>query len=173
MKKSQTFSMLGIALVICRNAEGKWLCVKETDDRGWWVAGGLVDPPESFFEAAIRETKEEGGIDVELKGILRVEFNIDPKHLHQRLKVVFYAEPKDQKQAPKNFKDYESDEARYFTLKEIEELKDREPGWRASELYDWPKYIEEGGIIFPLGILTGEGSDVDLFKEDSVKTLKV
>jgi 8-oxo-dGTP pyrophosphatase MutT (NUDIX family) len=171
MQKSQVFEMLGIALVIVRNAEGKWLCVKETDDRGWWVAGGLVDPPESFQEAAIRETKEEGGIDVVLKGLLRMEYQIDKSDNYQRLKAIFYAEPKDQEQKPKDFKDSESDEAKYLTLKEIEGLAQGEPGWRGPELYEWPKYIEDGGVIFPLEVLDYEGSNVNILKEDSVITL--
>jgi 8-oxo-dGTP pyrophosphatase MutT (NUDIX family) len=70
------FKMLGISLVICRNKDGKYLAVKELGEQGWWLPGGLVDPPEDFFEAAIRETKEEALIDVELKGILRTEYSI-------------------------------------------------------------------------------------------------
>mmetsp|Transcript_3726 Transcript_3726/g.3158 ORF Transcript_3726/g.3158 Transcript_3726/m.3158 type:complete len:99 (+) Transcript_3726:96-392(+) len=96
-QNKQFFTTLGIALVICRNKEGKWLVIKESGGRGWWVPGGLVDPPESFQEAGIRETIEEAGIDVELKGILRTEFSIDKKSNYQRLKVIFYAEPKDEK----------------------------------------------------------------------------
>ena len=56
--------MLGISLVICRNKKGQYLTVKESGNRGWWLPGGLVDPPESFQQAAIRETIEEAGIDV-------------------------------------------------------------------------------------------------------------
>jgi len=37
-----------------------------------YITGGAVDPGETFSEAAVRETKEEAGIDVELKGILKV-----------------------------------------------------------------------------------------------------
>jgi len=62
MEINQHFTLLGIALIVCRNNEGKWLAVKETKNRGWWLPGGRVDPPESFFEAAIREVKEEAGI---------------------------------------------------------------------------------------------------------------
>ena len=34
-----------------------------------------MDPNESFIECAIREVKEEAGIDIEIKGVLRVEHN--------------------------------------------------------------------------------------------------
>ena len=160
-QRSQYFQMLGISLVICRNKEGKWLTVKETNDRGWWLPGGLVDPPESFFEAAIRETKEEAGVDVQLKGILRTEFNIKSQN-YQRMKVIFYAEPIDQKQKPKDFADYESDEARWVSLEEFVEMKGQKPGWRGPELYNWAKYIEDGGTIYPLDSLAPEGSKITL-----------
>ena len=71
--------MLGISLVICRNKKGQYLSVLECGDRGWWLPGGLVDPPESFHRAALRETIEEAGIHVKLKGILRVEQKITNK----------------------------------------------------------------------------------------------
>ncbi len=32
------------SLVVCRNAEGKFLAVKETRGRGWWLPGGRVEP---------------------------------------------------------------------------------------------------------------------------------
>lgn len=66
--------MLGLSLVIVRNHEGKFLAVKETDDRGWWIPGGKVDPPEDFFVASRRECIEEAGIDIVLKGILHLNF---------------------------------------------------------------------------------------------------
>jgi 8-oxo-dGTP pyrophosphatase MutT (NUDIX family) len=93
--------MLGLTLVICRNKEGKYLAVKESKNRGWWVPGGRVDPPESHAQAGVRETIEEAGIHVELKGILRTEFNICSQY-YQRLKVVYYAEPIDENQKPKS-----------------------------------------------------------------------
>lgn len=49
------------------------LAVKETKGRGWWLPAGGLDVNETFQEAALRETKEEAGIDISLKGILRVE----------------------------------------------------------------------------------------------------
>ena len=49
------------------------MAVLETKNRGWWLPGGRVDPGESFEKAALRETLEEAGIHVNLKGVLRVE----------------------------------------------------------------------------------------------------
>lgn len=113
------------------------------------------------MQAAVREVKEEVGIDVELKGILRMEYYIEEIDF-QRIKLIFYAEPKDEFQSPKYFADEESEEARYLTLKEIKALEDGTPGWRGPELYDWAKYLEDGGKVFPLGLLCEEGSEVKL-----------
>lgn len=95
-------TLLGIALVVCRNKNGQYLTILESNNRGWWLPGGLVDPPESFEECAIRETKEEAEVDVELKGILGVENSLDQKKNHLRIRVVFYAEPIDNNQKPKS-----------------------------------------------------------------------
>jgi ADP-ribose pyrophosphatase YjhB (NUDIX family) len=168
----QCFTMLGISLVACRNNEGKWLIIRETDNRGWWLPGGLVDPPETFKKAAIRETIEEAGVEVEIKGILRLEYNIEAKDNYQRMKVIYYAEPVSGNATPKSKADSESEEAKWFTLKEIEELKSQKPGWRGPELYVWPKYVEDGGIIYPLGVMDYEGAEVKLLKVSDVITNK-
>lgn len=107
MEQEGQRQILGIALVICRNAiNGKYLSVLETNNK-WWVPGGRVDAPEAFTTGAVRECMEEAGIDLELKGILRIEQA--PSHNFNRLKsktmdivVVFYGEPKDPQQAPKS-----------------------------------------------------------------------
>ena len=156
--QNQYFKMLGISLVICRHPDGKWLAVNECHNQGWWLPGGLVDPPESHYRAAVRETVEEAGIDVELKGILRVEYNIS-KDNYQRVKVVFYAEPKDPNQKPKSKPDGESLEARWVTVQDLVELSKGKPGLRGPELYDWARYIEAGGVIYPLSVLSLESSE--------------
>ena len=63
---------------------------------------------------------------------------------------MYYAEPKDPKQVPKQIADKESLKAEYFTLNEIIALKNK---WRGPELYEWANYLEKGGKIHPLSIL--------------------
>ena len=75
-KRAQTQTK-SFALVVVRNPFreslnfNKFLCVEEASNRGWWIAGGGVKAGETFHEAALREVREEAGIEVELKGILR------------------------------------------------------------------------------------------------------
>lgn len=152
------------ALVICRNSEGKWLCVKECHGQGWWIAGGFVEPGESLFEGAKRETLEEAGIEIEIKGVLRMEHSA--KKNYARLRVIFYAEPKDNKQIPKSIPDEESECAAFFSLEEILKLRSESPGWRGEELYVWPQYLENKGLIAPLNFLTAEVDPIKYYSLD-------
>jgi len=83
--------------VIQHQLTKKFLLVSEFACEGWWLPAGRLDRGESFKEAAVREAKEESGMDVELLGVLAVEFNPDGcKH-----RTFFLAQPKDPNQIPK------------------------------------------------------------------------
>ena len=140
------------SLVVCRHPiTKKWLAVEELHDRGYWLPGGFVENGDDHESAAIRETIEEAGIEVTLKGILRIENTMTRKGARQR--VIYYAEPKKADQQPKNFADNESLGAVWLT---IEELKGKR--LRGRELLDWAGYIEGGGTIHPLDVFTKEGA---------------
>eukprot|EP01084_Bolivina_argentea_P161121 280496_1 len=140
------------AVVICRNKEGKYLAVNEAKNRGWWLPAGYVDPGESFYEGGVRETKEEAGIDVVIKGILRVEYSRQAYQSQSsaRMRVIFYGEPADENQKPKSVADKESLEARWVTVDEFPKLGKI----RGPELIDWGKYLDNGGLIYPLEFFT-------------------
>jgi phosphatase NudJ len=97
------FSTHNFTVVVVRNFDGRWLAVKETRKRGWWLPAGLVDPGETYMQAAHRETLNEAAIRVEIKGILRVEHSVYGP-THARMRVVMYAEPIDNEQVPKRGK---------------------------------------------------------------------
>lgn len=58
------------------NQDDKILLVKSYI-RGWEFPGGFAKSGESITAAAIREVKEESGIDIQLKELLGVEHNIE------------------------------------------------------------------------------------------------
>lgn len=144
------------SIVICRRrSDNKYLAVKETRNRGWWVPGGWVDPGETLVDAAVRETLEEAGVDVEIKGILRIEHSHSSKSA--RLRVIFYAEPRDEDQAPKCTADKDSEEARFVTVEEFQQSLGK---IRGNELIEWGTYLNKGGQVYPLTVLSKETDPV-------------
>ncbi|GAA4375721.1 NUDIX domain-containing protein [Actinomadura verrucosospora] len=65
--------------VVVENDKGEILMIRRTDNDNWALPGGAIDLGESITQAAIRETKEETGIDVEITGLVGIYS--DPKHL--------------------------------------------------------------------------------------------
>src|SRR3990172_7682886 len=64
--------MPGIAVNVAVIHEGKILLTKREDFEVWCLPSGGVEDGESLAEAAIRETKEETGLDVELTRLVGV-----------------------------------------------------------------------------------------------------
>jgi ADP-ribose pyrophosphatase YjhB (NUDIX family) len=65
--------------VVVTNDDGEILLIRRTDNDNWALPGGTIDLGESVSQAAIRETKEETGVDVEITGLVGIYS--DPKHL--------------------------------------------------------------------------------------------
>ena len=61
------------ANVLVTDAEGRILVVKPTYSRQWMLPGGRVERGETPHEAAVRETREETGLDVALDRLLLVD----------------------------------------------------------------------------------------------------
>ena len=55
--------------VAVTNDAGEMLLIRRSDNDNWALPGGAVDLGESLAQAAIRETKEESGIDCEITGL--------------------------------------------------------------------------------------------------------
>ncbi|KAI6645882.1 NUDIX hydrolase domain protein [Oopsacas minuta] len=116
-----TETFYGFSLVIVQREKcNKFLCVQEFGQLGYWLPGGRVDPLERFQSAAIREVKEEVGIDIRLKGILSIKHG----RYHgggMRMEVVFYARPNPShtEQLPKTTPDYESAGACWVTYDDL------------------------------------------------------
>jgi ADP-ribose pyrophosphatase YjhB (NUDIX family) len=65
--------------VVVTNDEGEVLLIRRSDNDNWAVPGGAVDLGESVAEAAIRETREESGIDCQITGLVGIYS--DPRHV--------------------------------------------------------------------------------------------
>jgi ADP-ribose pyrophosphatase YjhB (NUDIX family) len=72
-------SMVPSVNVMIENDAGEILMIQRSDNGNWAIPGGAVDLGESVSEAAIRETREETGIDCEITGIVGIY--TDPKHI--------------------------------------------------------------------------------------------
>jgi ADP-ribose pyrophosphatase YjhB (NUDIX family) len=72
-------SMVPSVNVIVTDDQDRILLIRRTDNDNWAVPGGAIDLGESLVDAAIRETKEESGIDCQITGISGVY--TDPKHV--------------------------------------------------------------------------------------------
>lgn len=66
------------ASVVVQNEKGEVLLLK-SPKRGWEIPGGQVEEGEAIRHGAIRETKEETGIDVELTKYCGVYQNVAMK----------------------------------------------------------------------------------------------
>ena len=116
MGKRDTFNTYDYSLVICRNpSNGLFLAVNETKERGWWIPGVCVAPGESFKEAALRACASEGGVDVILKGIIKIDHTLHGTD-QGKMRVIFLAEPADKNAAAKSEVDVFSAGSEWMTL---------------------------------------------------------
>lgn len=72
-------SMVPGVNVVVTNVAGEVLLIRRSDNQNWAVPGGAIDLGESMAHAAVRETREETGIDCEITGLVGIY--TDPKHL--------------------------------------------------------------------------------------------
>ncbi len=88
---SDWYAHVTVATVVER--EGRFLLVEERADEGivFNQPAGHLDPGESLFEAALRETREETGCDVELEALLGVYQYTSPANGVTYLRTCFSA----------------------------------------------------------------------------------
>jgi ADP-ribose pyrophosphatase YjhB (NUDIX family) len=65
--------------VAVTNEAGEVLLIRRSDNDNWALPGGAVDIGESLTQAAIRETREESGIECEITGLSGIY--TDPGHV--------------------------------------------------------------------------------------------
>lgn len=72
--ESQKNIMTALTVCVAVIHENKILLTKRGDFENWCMPSGGVENGESVAQAAIRETKEETGVDIELKSLVGIYF---------------------------------------------------------------------------------------------------
>jgi phosphatase NudJ len=139
------------ALVIVRDGDRFALVQEAKHGQRWYLPAGRVEPGESIVQGALRETREEAGLEIVLDGILRVE-HTPLTTGSARCRVFFTAHPQPGSRL-KQHADEHSLTAAWVTLDELS----RYP-LRGSEVADILRHLGHGGTVFPLGILAEEGA---------------
>lgn len=133
------------ALVLVRLGRRFVLVHERKHGQLWYLPAGRVEPGESFLDAAVRETREESGIDVELEGIVRIEHESRPDYA--RMRVVFVARPVDDIPLRTEPND-DSLGAAWCTIEEMARVPLRSP-----EVVVLAQSVLDGAPVCPLSIL--------------------
>jgi ADP-ribose pyrophosphatase YjhB (NUDIX family) len=72
-------SLVPAVNVVVSNDHGEILLIRRSDNDNWALPGGAIDLGESLTQAAVREVREETGIDCEVDGLVGIY--TDPKHI--------------------------------------------------------------------------------------------
>jgi len=133
-------SLVPPANVVVVNDEGALLVIHRSDNDNWALPGGAMDLGESLVTAAVREVKEETGIDCEITGLVGIY--TDPKHIifytsngeaRQECSVLFTARPTGGAPTPSS----ESRQVRWIPREQILDLTmDRSMRMRVQHYLD-------------------------------------
>ena len=117
----EKYPKLAVDVLIADEKKGILLIKRKTEPfKGRYaLPGGMVEYGETVEKAAVREVKEETGLDVELEGLLGVYSDADRDPRGHTVSIVFFATPKKGKMTGSN----ETEDVGYKTLKEIENLE--------------------------------------------------
>jgi phosphatase NudJ len=137
------------AVVVVRKGDRFLLVHERKHGQRWYLPAGRVEPGESFFDAAVRETLEETGIPVRLDGLLRVEHSPSPDG-SMRVRVLFTASPVDDR-PPRAVPDEESLGAAWVRLDELDGYP-----LRGEDVREVLRYVAAGGPIQPLATVAFE-----------------
>ena len=126
--------------VVVANDASEILMIRRTDNDNWAVPGGAIDLGESVGQAAVRETREESGIECEITGVIGIYS--DPKHVilytsngeaRQEFSIVLTARPLSGQPTPSS----ESSEVRWVPVSEVSGLTmDRSMRIRINDYLD-------------------------------------
>lgn len=140
-------------VVVVRDADRFLLVHERKHGQLWYLPAGRVEPGETLYDAAIRETQEETGVPVRLDGVIRVEHTVNAAMA--RVRVLYAASPLDDT-PPKSVPDEHTLEARWVTLDELPRLP-----LRGIEVVAILAHMARGGTVYPLTIVSYDGAPFD------------
>ncbi len=127
-------------LVVVPDGHGRYLVVCERDG-SFYLPAGKVEKAENLMAAAVRETAEEAGVAIGLRGILGIDHGWHGAHGKLRFCFVGFQAIIG---ATKRHADHHSRGAMFATVEEIERLPLRHP-----EVLDWIKRYERSEVLLP------------------------
>ncbi len=105
---------------IVQRADGRILLVRQTYGRGWATPGGFVDRGEHPVDGAVREVREEVGLEVIVTGEARTFFEIDRRLVQVMVPMAPVSEAAAEAVRPTSA---EIADARWFRLDALPEMK--------------------------------------------------
>jgi phosphatase NudJ len=136
-----------VVLVIVPH-EGRYLVVQERDG-SWYLPAGRVEAGENLMAAAVRETAEEAGVLIGLRGLLGFDHESTEERCKMRFAFVGYV---GLRMPPKSQPDQHSLGARWVTKAELATLP-----LRAPEVLTWIERYEAATSLLPCSAYTWFG----------------
>jgi len=126
---------------------GRILLTQDEGKTGWKLPGGAIKKNESLVEAAVREVKEETGLDVEITGLVSLQEYTNKRGEH-RLRVYFAANLKGGSEQVNP-----GEVAKIVWLSKSEVLRLSEKDFYINQYYlAMQEYL--AGHIYPIAIIT-------------------
>jgi phosphatase NudJ len=132
-------SLLIVLVVV--PCEGRYLLVEERDG-SFFLPAGKVEPGENLIAAAVRETAEEAGVLIGLRGLLGFDHS-STDGVRQKLRFTFVGYPGSVGE-PKRVPDHHSRGAAWFTKSQIQALH-----LRHTEVLTWIDRYEQATSLLP------------------------
>lgn len=113
------------SFMIMQRGDGKILLLKRYKTKwrsGWWsLPAGHGEKGESFLQSAIRETKEEVGVDVQAKDVTFSHINDSPSEEEDTERASFYFICRDWSGEPFNAEPHKASEIGWFDIDDMPE----------------------------------------------------
>ncbi|ANW19362.1 NUDIX hydrolase [Streptomyces clavuligerus] len=138
-------SLVPAASAVVVDGSGRILLQRRRDNGMWALPGGVMEIGESLPDCAVRETREETGIDIEIIGIVgtysnpRHVFAYDDGEVRQEFSICFLARPAAGRAGEPAVSE-ESTDVRWFEPGEVDALpmvaavRRRVDDWRSGEM---------------------------------------